>query len=166
MKTHLQNAIAHSPSPAAALRRRDRRIGSSGPAKGRTLFRYSGRLVADPASDANSISVSVETGNKRALRSLLGAARTQAFAVGSHTEFLRWSNGVPHVVSIDDLQQGDWVTVNVRAPRGADLAEIEATPAGIVADRGATPSFAKLPLWLFRGTLSRLGRRRQARRST
>jgi hypothetical protein len=125
---------------------------SGGPAK--VEYSFSGRLLADPPSNANSISVSVETGNKRALRVMLGASQNQAFSVGSHTEYLRWSKGIPHVVSIDDLKQGDWVTVRVHAPRGSDLAAVEGTQAGIVADRGATPSFAKLPLWLFRGTLS------------
>jgi hypothetical protein len=124
---------------------------SGGPAK--VEYSFSGRLLADPPSNANSISVSVETGNKRALRAMLGASQNQAFSVGSHTEYLRWSKGIPHVVSIDDLKQGDWVTVRVRAARGSDLAAVEGTDAGIVADRGATPSFAKLPLWLFRGTL-------------
>jgi hypothetical protein len=125
---------------------------SGGPAK--VEYSFSGRLLADPPSNANSISVSVETGNKRALRAMLGASQNQAFSVGSHTEYLRWSQGIPHVVTIDDLKQGDWVTVRVRAPRGSHLGAVEATDAAIVADRGATPSFAKLPLWLFRGTLS------------
>jgi hypothetical protein len=124
---------------------------SGGPAK--VEYSFSGRLLADPPSNANSISVKVETGNKRALRAMLGASQNQAFSVGSHTEYLRWSQGIPHVVSIDDLKQGDWVTVRVRAPRGSDLGAVEGTDAGIVADRGATPTFAKLPLWLFRGTL-------------
>jgi len=124
---------------------------SGGPAK--VEYSFSGRLLADPPSNANSISVSVETGNKRALRAMLGASQNQAFSVGSHTEYLRWSKGIPHVVSIDDLKQGDWVTVRIRAPRGSDLSAVEGTDAGIVADRGPTPSFAKLPLWLFRGTL-------------
>jgi hypothetical protein len=124
---------------------------SGGPAK--VEYSFSGRLLADPPANANSISVSVETGNKRALRAMLGASQNQAFSVGSHTEFLRWSKGIPHVVSIDDLKQGDWVTVRVRAPRGSNLGAVEGTDAGIVADRGATPGFAKLPLWLFRGKL-------------
>jgi hypothetical protein len=124
---------------------------SSGPAK--VEYSFSGRLLADPPPNANSISVSVETGNKRALRAMLGASQDQAFSVGSHTEYLRWSQGIPHVVSIDDLKQGDWVTVRVRAPQGSNLGAVEGTQADIVADRGPNPGFAKLPLWLFRGTL-------------
>jgi uncharacterized protein (DUF58 family) len=116
-------------------------------------YDFSGRLLANPPSGANSISVAVETGNKRALRAMLGASQDQAFSVGSHTEFLRWSKGIPHVVSIGDLRQGDWVTVRVRAPQGSNLGTVEGTQAGIVADRGPNPGFAKLPLWLFRGTL-------------
>jgi len=125
---------------------------SAAPAKGHTLFRYSGRVVSDPAS--TEISVSVETGNKRALRSLLGHSQTQNFAVGPQTEFLRWTNGIPHVVTVDDVQAGDWVNVNVRAAARADLDEIESTPAGIIGDRGATPEFAHQPLYQFNGTFS------------
>ena len=151
MKTNLKRTFAVTVALLGLLLLGATAAWSGGPAK--VEYSFSGRLLADPPSNANSISVSVETGNKRALRAMLGASQNQAFSVGSHTEYLRWSQGIPHVVSIDDLKQGDWVTVRVRAPRGSDLGAVEGTDAGIVADRGATPSFAKLPLWLFRGRL-------------
>jgi hypothetical protein len=151
VKTNLKHTIAVAAALLGVLTLGATAAWSSGPVK--VEYSFSGRLLADPPSSANSISVSVETGNRRALRAMLGASQNQAFSVGSHTEYLRWSKGIPHVVSIDDLKQGDWVTVRVRAARGSNLGAVESTDAGIVADRGATPTFAKLPLWLFRGRL-------------
>src|SRR6476646_10144899 len=91
-------------------------VSAASTAKGhKQLFRYSGRLVAAPASDATSIAVSVETGNKRALHSLLGHSQVQNFSVGAKTEYLQWTKGIPHVVALGDLHANDWVTVNVRA---------------------------------------------------
>jgi hypothetical protein len=138
---------------AAALAGLTAAAGASAAAgKGHTLFRYSGQLVATPGGSATEVSVSVETGNKRALRSLLGHSQVQNFAVDSSTEFLQWSNGVPQVVSVDQLKAGDWVNVNVRSQANASLDDIEATAAGIVGDRGTTPDFANLPLFQFNGT--------------
>jgi hypothetical protein len=140
---------------AAALAGLTAAVGASAAAgKGHTLFRYSGHLVAAPGAGATQVSVSIETGNKRALRSLIGHSQVQNFSVGSNTEFLRWTNGVPQVVSIGDLQAGDWVTVNVRAAARATLDEIDSTPAGIVGDRGPSPSFANQPLFQFNGTFA------------
>jgi hypothetical protein len=85
---------------------------------------------------------------------MLGASVDQTFTVGTGTEFLKWSNGVPTVVHSNDLAAGDWVIVHVRAPRQASLAEIESRPAGIVGDRGAKPNPPAKPLYLFRGTLA------------
>jgi hypothetical protein len=152
LKTNLKRTLALTLAMLGLLALGASAAWSGGSAK--VEYDFSGRLLADPPSGANSISVSVETGNRRALRAMLGASQDEAFSVGSHTEYLRWSQGVPKVVSIDDLKQGDWVTVRIRAPRGSDLAAVEGTNAGIVADRGPNPAFAKLPLWLFRGTLS------------
>ena len=60
---------------------------------------------------------------------------------------------MPTVVSESNLVTDDRVTVRIRAPRDASLAELEATPAKVVADRGPNPRFARRPLWLFIGTL-------------
>ena len=69
---------------------------SGGPAK--VQLSFSGRLLADPPSNANSISVSVETGNKRALRAMLGASQTQA-SRSARTPSTSLVEGVPHVVA-------------------------------------------------------------------
>ena len=117
-------------------------------------YAFRGHLLATPSPDATSISISVEGGNRLALRKMLGQTVNQSFAVGSGTEFLKWSNGVPTVVHSNDLAAGDWVVVHVRAPRTASLSEVEGKAAAIVADRGSNPSTASKPLFLFRGKLA------------
>jgi hypothetical protein len=119
------------------------------------LFR--GTLTTTPGSSA-TLQVHVQGGNRLALRKLLGQSQDQSFAVGSHTEYLRWQNGVPTVVQESDLAAGDRVAVHVRAPRSATLAEIEATAAGVVADHGSNPpNRPDNPLYLFRGKLTAVG---------
>jgi hypothetical protein len=123
-----------------------------GPDRAPYVFR--GHLLSSPPANATSISVQIEGGNRIALQKMLGASVNQTFAVGTGTEFLKWSNGIPTVVHSNDLAAGDWVSVNVRAPRNASLAEIETHPAGIVGDRGPNPNPPNKPLYLFRGTLA------------
>ena len=124
----------------------------TGPGRAHYVFR--GHLIATPPANATSISVEIEGGNRIALKKMLGSSVDQTFAVGTGTEFLKWSKGLPTVVHSNDLTAGDWVTVNVRAPRNASLAEIETHPAGIVGDRGPNPNPPNKPLYLFRGTLA------------
>jgi len=114
-------------------------------------FAFAGELLAAPGPNATSVSVQVETGNRRALRALIGASENQVLAVGPGTEVLVWSHGVPHVGSTADLQQGDFVTVRVRAEAGSTLQQIESTPAGVVADHAAQGRAR--PLWLFEGAV-------------
>ena len=116
---------------------------------GKVLFRYTGELTAKSSS---SITVSVENGNRPALRSLLGRSQVEAFTTSDRTVFLRWSAGIPTKVGVDALNVGDTVTVNVRAHRGSSFEEIAATAAGIVGDRGVNPTKPNQPLYLFRGT--------------
>jgi hypothetical protein len=118
----------------------------------RYVFR--GHLLATPPANATSISVSVEGGNRIALQKMLGSSVDQSFAVGTGTEFLKWSHGIPTVVHSNDLSAGDWVVVRVRAPWNATLSQIEARPAGIVSDRVTEPVPPRRPLYLFRGTLA------------
>lgn len=122
------------------------------PAPKGQLYSFSGELLAAPGPNAGNVSLQVETGNKPALRALLGASQDEVFGVGSGTEVLVWSHGVPHVGSTADLAQGDWVTVNVRAPRGSSLQEIEQQQARTVADH-ARPGGGE-PLWLFVGSVA------------
>jgi hypothetical protein len=116
------------------------------------LFRFSGELLAAPGPNAGSVSVQVETGNKPALRALIGASQNQVFTLGSGTEVLIWSHGVPHVGTTADLQQGDFVTVRIRAPHDSSLQQIDNQQAGVIADTAA-PNGGR-PLWLFVGSVS------------
>jgi hypothetical protein len=117
-------------------------------------YEFRGALLATPAPGATSLSLDVRGGNHRALRLMVGQSDTQSFTVGSHTEYLRWSHGVPTVVSQSNLVAGDKLTIRIRAARGSSLAQVEATEANVVADRGPTPGHPARALWLFRGTLN------------
>jgi hypothetical protein len=119
---------------------------------GELTYVFNGRLLAD-AGSSSSLYVDVNGGNRPALKKLVGQSDNQYFAVGSGTQYLRWSHGVPTVVSESNLVAGDVVSVHVRAARGASLAQIVATQASRVADRGPTPGHAGKPLWLFIGAL-------------
>ncbi len=120
-------------------------------------IRYSflGKLTATPAS--GGVSITVEGGNRVALRAMLGQPVAQTFSYDGSTEFLQWSKGVPTVVQPGDLAAGDYIRVNLRAPRGASLAELEQRPAGLVGDHGTELYPPSQPLYLFRGTLIAVG---------
>jgi hypothetical protein len=113
------------------------------------LFQFRGEVVS---ASPTSVQVTVEGGNHAALRAMLGQSQNQTFTLGDKSEVLVWSHGVPKVGSYTDLKTNDWVQVNVRAKPGSSLADIVASPAGIVGDHGAAPGKAGKPLFLFRGT--------------
>src|SRR5437764_8280482 len=117
-------------------------------------FEFRGELAAAPPPGSSSLLVDVAGGNKRALRLMVGQPSGQSFSVNSSTEYLRWVHGVPTVVDQSNLAEGDQLVVRTRAPRGSTLAQVEATPAGVVADHGANPGRPLRPLWLFQGTLN------------
>jgi hypothetical protein len=119
---------------------------------GSLTYVFNGRLLAD-AGSSSTLFVDINGGNHAALRKLIGQGDNQPFAVDANTEYLRWANGIPTVVPESNLVAGDRVSVKVRAEGSASLSQIEATPAGVVADRGQNPRFAHRPLWLFIGTL-------------
>ena len=119
------------------------------------LYSFLGRLAAVP--DNGHVSITVEGGNRPALRALLGHSVDQTLSYGDATEFLKWSNGVPTVVHASDLDTGDYVWVHVRAPRGSSLATIEETDAGVVGDRGTELNPPSKPLYLFRGRVASVG---------
>jgi hypothetical protein len=127
---------------------------AAGP-NGKVLYRFVGQLQSPPAG--TSLTVTVQGGNRHALHAMLGQGQTQVFATGEKTVFLKWAKGIPAVVAIGDLAQGDHVAVNIRAPRGASLAEVLATQAGTVGDHGQTWNRPTKPLYLFRGTLVSAG---------
>ncbi|HYY63132.1 MAG TPA: hypothetical protein VE688_00860 [Gaiellaceae bacterium] len=119
---------------------------------GDLTYVFNGRLLAD-AGSSTSLYVDVNGGNRPALKKLVGQSDNQYFAVNANTQYLRWAHGVPTVVAESNLVAGDVVSVHVRAARGASLAQIAATAATRVADRGPTPGHAGRPLWLFVGAL-------------
>jgi hypothetical protein len=118
--------------------------------KGR-LFQFRGEVLA---ASATSVQVQVEGGNRPALRAMLGQSQDQSFTIGTTTEILVWRKGIPAVGAYTDLKAGDWVNVNVRDRAGSSLADLEATPAGIIGDRVNQPGIAALPLWLYVGTVA------------
>jgi len=128
---------------------------SSTLAAGGNNFNYvfNGRLLAD-AGSSSTLAVHVNGGNKPAIKKLIGQSRDQMFAVDSNTQYLRWAHGVPTVVSESNLVEGDKVTIQIKAPRPASLADIEATPAWRAADRGPNKHVPLQPLWLFVGKLN------------
>ena len=135
---------------AAALLATSAAFAGNGSAKMR--YSFLGQLTATPAN--GGVSITVEGGNKAALRAMLGQPVTQTFAYGANTEFLKWANGIPAIVQAGDLSTGDYVWVHVRAERGSSLANIEQQPAGLVGDHGTTLNTPNKPLYLFRGTLT------------
>jgi hypothetical protein len=118
-------------------------------------FAFLGQLSAVPAN--GSLAVTVEGGNRPALRAMLGQPVAQTFAYDSSTEFLKWSDGIPSVVQAGDLAAGDWVWVRIRAPRNTSLADLERRSPFIVGDHGSTLFKPSKPLFLFRGTLTSVG---------
>jgi len=149
MRTRLVLLVA----AAVALGAAAAALADNGPAKGRGVhYAFLGQLTATLSN--GGVPITVEGGNRQALRAMLGQPVTQTFAYGSTTEFLKWSNGVPTVVQAGDLAAGDYVRVNVDAPAGAALSAIEQQPAGIVGDHGTQLYKPTQPLFLFRGTLT------------
>lgn len=127
---------------------------AAGP-NGKVLYRFVGQLQSAPAG--SSVILTVQGGSRHALRAMLGQGQVQAFTTNERTVFLKWAYGIPAVVGIGDLAQGDRVAVNIRAPRGSSLADLLATAAGTVGDQGQTWQRPAKPLYLFRGTLVSAG---------
>ena len=122
---------------------------------GNVRYSFLGQLTTTPSN--GGVSINVQSGNRLALRAMLGAPITQTFAYGTTTEFLRWSHGIPTIVQAGDLAAGDFVWVHVRAPRHATLGQIEQQPAALVGDHGTQLFKPTQPLYLFRGTLASVG---------
>lgn len=159
MRTKLLLAVA-----LAALAGAGAALAGNGQGNGRGLgllrahgiqYAFVGKLAAVP--DDGDVSITVEGGNRPALRAMLGQPVAQTFHYGDATEFLKWSKGVPTVVHHDDLAAGDYVRVNVRAPRGSSLADLEQASATIVGDHGTELLAPTQPLYLVRGTLTATG---------
>ena len=140
---------------AAALLSAGAAFADNGNGHGKIRYSFLGQLTATPSN--GGVSITVQGGNKPALRAMLGAPVTQTFAYGTNTEFLKWSGGIPSVVQAGDLAAGDYVWVHVRAARGAALADIEQNQSGLVGDHGTSLYKPDKPLYLFRGTLTSVG---------
>jgi hypothetical protein len=122
--------------------------------QGSVAYEFRAELAATPPANSPSLLVDVDGGTQRALRLMVGQPSGQSFSVGANTQYLRWVHGVPTVVQQSNLVEGDQLTIRIRAPRAANLAQVEATSANRVADRGPNPGRARKPLWLFQGTLN------------
>jgi len=128
---------------------------TAGAAGGGIAYSFLGKLSAAPSG--GHLSITVESGNRPALRTLLGSSVAQTFTYGDKTEFLRWTSGLPKVVQAGELQAGDYVRVNVRAPRGSSLDTIENTAAGLIGDHGTELTRPDQPDYLFRGAVAGVG---------
>ena len=128
---------------------------TAGAARGGIAYAFVGKLTAAPSG--GHVSISVERGTPAALRTMLGHSVEQTFSYGDKTEFLQWAGGVPKVVEADDLDAGDYVRVNVRAPRGSSLDTIEGTPAFLIGDHGTELVKPDKPDYLFRGQVASVG---------
>jgi hypothetical protein len=119
------------------------------------VFTFAGKLSATPSS--GKVSIEVQGGSPPAMRAMLGHSVDQTFSYGDTTQFLQWDGGVPKVVEAGDLEAGDVVRVNVRAPRGSSLDTIEGTNATLIGDHGADPAKPGKPDYLFRGKIVSTG---------
>jgi hypothetical protein len=124
--------------------------GAAGGGKGQ-LYQFRGALLA---TGTNSVQVQITGGNHAALKALIGQSENETFTTDAKTEFLGWTAGVPHVISIDNLKAGDNVQVSVRAKAGASLSDIEATAAALVGDHGTNSGGNGRALFLYVGTVA------------
>ncbi|HEU5243568.1 MAG TPA: hypothetical protein VFU33_04135 [Gaiellaceae bacterium] len=96
------------------------------------LYLFRGTLTA---TSANSVTLTVRGGNRRATRLLIGQPQSETFTVDANTIFLLWQGKVPTVISLDQLKLGDTTTIRIRAKKGSTLGQVESTPALHVGDR-------------------------------
>jgi hypothetical protein len=97
------------------------------------LYLFRGTLTA--VGSTGSVTVDVTGGNRRAMRLLLGAGRSETFSTGDDTIFLLWQGKVPTVIDASKLVVGDRIVVRIRAAANSSLAQVEATAARHVGDR-------------------------------
>ena len=99
---------------------------------GKPLFLFVGNVAGGQAG--GHVSLHVTSGNWRGLRLMLGQSVDQTFSYDGGTIFLLWQGRVPTVIDPSQLKAGDRITVRVRAPRAATLAQVEAIGASHVGD--------------------------------
>jgi hypothetical protein len=114
--------------------------------QGGKLYIFKGTLAADAGAAPTSISVNVASGNRAALRALVGSVNPVTFAVAPTTKYVAWSaaarGNAPASTTPDTLHAGDSVFVRIRARAGAPLATVQATPAVQVGDTAAAQAVA------------------------
>ena len=123
------SSLAEIEANAAAL------VGDHGDASGgvgRPLYLYVGTVAGGQAG--GHIALHVTGGNWRGLRSMLGQSLDQTFSYGDGTIFLLWQGKVPTVIDPSQLKAGDRITIRIRSPRAATLAQVEAVAAAHVGD--------------------------------
>jgi len=108
------------------------------PGRSLPLWLFEGTVAG--AQSGGHIALHVDSGNWKALHALLGQPLAQAFTYDTGTIFLLWQGRVPTVIDPSQLKAGDKITVRIRAPRGASLAQVEATPARHVGDHEPAPA--------------------------
>jgi hypothetical protein len=96
------------------------------------LFLYAGTVASGQAG--GHVALHVTSGNWRGLKTMLGQPVDQTFSYDDGTIFLLWQGRVPTVIAPSQLKAGDRITVRVRAPQAATIAQIEATPATHIGD--------------------------------
>jgi hypothetical protein len=106
--------------------------GLNQPGKARPLYLYAGTVTG--GQSGGHIALHVTGGNWRGLKSMLGQSLDQTFTYDTGTIFLLWQGKVPTVIDPSQLKAGDRITIRVRAPKTATLAQVEATPANHVGD--------------------------------
>jgi hypothetical protein len=129
VRTSAGASLAQIESTPAAL------VGDHGPSPNppsRPLYLYVGTVTG--GQTGGRIALHVTGGNWRALMSMLGQPLDQTFTYDAGTIFLLWQGKVPTVIDPSQLKAGDRITIRVRAPRTATLAQIEATAAAHVGD--------------------------------
>jgi hypothetical protein len=144
-------AVAMSAAPASA-----NQVKRHHPAfwQGGKLYVFKGTLAAEPGAAATTLSVNATSGNRAALRALVGSTNPLAFAVAPRTRYVAWSaaarGNAPAATTSSGLHAGDAVYIRIRARRGAPLARLEAKPAVQVGDTAAAQAVAGR-MFAFRG---------------
>jgi hypothetical protein len=114
--------------------------------QGGKLYVFKGTLTADPGAAPTTISVNATSGNRAALRALVGSVNPVTFTVAPRTKYVAWSaasrGNAPSSTTSSALHAGDAVYVRIRARAGAPLARLEAKPAAQVGDTAAAQAVA------------------------
>ena len=109
-------------------------IATAAPAGQTQVFEFRGKVEVAPGPNATQLVVNVTGGSRPALKAALGATQPLTFATGGQTKWTLYDAGKPVLGASKDVAAGDPVTVRVRAPRSASLADILARQASFVGD--------------------------------